>query len=150
MNIPLKSEKRKIHRSFKVKPVYLHITRPIKETGVRKISFFLSVLLVAACLSCVSCMTEIKPVLKPRVVPIAQRIADQQKWLDQDIAARAITPAQAQPVRVRLRQIKAKYELLRSAGTLTHSDSVTINRMLDGTSEQIFKIATKIRGGVAR
>lgn len=145
MNIALKSEKRKTRRTFDVKPIDFPATPSIKETDVRKISFFMPVLLALACVSC-NRLAEVKPVLKPKVVPVAQRIADQQKWLDQDIAARAITPAQAKPVRARLAQIKKKYDLLRSTGTPTHGDLAAINRMLDKTSEQIFRISTKMRG----
>ncbi len=113
---------------------------------MRKNSFFISVLLVAACAACVSCITEVKPFLKPKVVPIAQRIADQEKWLDQDIAAKAITVGNAIPVRAKLAQIKKKYDLLRSIGTLTPEESKSINQMLDKTSEQIFRLGAKRHG----
>ncbi|MDR3556395.1 MAG: hypothetical protein P4L55_16695 [Syntrophobacteraceae bacterium] len=110
---------------------------------MRKISFFMSVLLVGACVSCVSCMTEIKPVLKPREVSIAQRIVEQQNWVDQDIAAKAMTVKKAKPIRAKLQQIKTKYDRLQSAGMLTQEDSKAINRMLDETSEKIFRDSMK-------
>lgn len=146
MYIPLKSEKRNRHRTFDVKPIYFPFTRRIKETDVRKISFFLSVLLALSCVSCASRFAEVKPLLKPRVIPIAQRIADQQKWLDQDIASKAITKAKARPVRSSLAQIKKTYVLLRSAGKLTPRDSENINQMLDKTSEVIFLMSSKKEG----
>ena len=120
----------------------------IKETDVRKINFFIFifVLVIAPCLSCVSCMTEVKPVLKPRVVPIAQRIADQEMWLDQDVADKAINPGQAKPIRDKLGEIKKQYDRRQSAGTLTRGDSEDLNRMLDKTSDQIFRISTKGSG----
>jgi hypothetical protein len=118
----------------------------IKDTDVRKISFFMVVLLVGACVSCVSCMTEIKPVLKTRELTIPQRIVEQQDWLDQDIAAKAMTAKKAKPIRAKLQQIKAKYDRLQSAGTLTQEDSKAINRMLDETSEKIFRASMKTPG----
>ena len=122
------------------------VLHPIKETDVRKISFLMPVLLVAACVSCVSCMPDIKPLLKPRVIPLAQRIADQQRWIDKDITAKAMTVAQAKPIRAKLAQIKKKYDVLRAAGPLTPADSEAINKMLDKTSDQIFRISTKVKG----
>jgi septal ring factor EnvC (AmiA/AmiB activator) len=118
----------------------------IKDTDVRKISFFLVVLLVGACVSCVSCMTEIKPVLKARELSIPQRIVEQQDWLDQDIAAKAMTAKKAKPIRAKLKQIKTKYDRLQTAGTLTQEDSKAINRMLDETSEKIFRSSMKTPG----
>lgn len=110
---------------------------------MRKIGFLALVLLVASCASCASHITEVKPLLKPRVLSIAQRIADQEKWLDQGIAEKTIKPVQAKPIRARLVQIREKYERLRSLGPLTREDSDAINGMLDQTSEQIFRIGTK-------
>lgn len=99
---------------------------------MRKIILIMSVFLVAACIS------EIKPILKPADVDIPHRIADQQKWLDQDIASKAITPKDALPIRNKLKQIKEKYDRLKSAGALTPKDSEAIKQMLDQTSESIF------------
>ncbi len=110
---------------------------------MRKISCLLSVVLALACVSC-GRLTEVKPLLKPRAVTITQRIADQEKWLGQDLAAGAITPAQAQAVRTRIEQIRVRYDRLKSAGTLTPADSENINRMLDKTSEQIFRTSTRM------
>lgn len=52
-------------------------------------------------------------------------------------------PVQAKPIRERLVQIKGKYERLRSLGPLTREDFEAITRMLDQTSERIFRIGTK-------
>ncbi len=104
---------------------------------MRKIILIMSVFLVAACIS------EVKPILKPTEVDIPNRIANQQKWLDQDIAAKAITPKNAFPIRDKLNQIKEKYDRLQSAGALTAKDSKEINRMLDETSELIFQLKQK-------
>ena len=91
-----------------------------------------------------ACMTEIKPVLKPvEVAGIPDRITDQQKWLDQDIAAKAITREEAKPVRDKIDQIKQKYDRLQSAGTLTPKDSEAINKMLDESSQSIFFLTQK-------
>jgi len=97
----------------------------------------MSVFLVAACIS------EIKPYLKPAEVDIPNRIANQQKWLDQDIAAKAITPENAFPIKKKLKQIKENYDRLQSAGALTAKDSQAINQMLDQTSELIFRVGQK-------
>jgi hypothetical protein len=107
--------------------------------NVRKIILVISVFLVAACIS------EIKPVLKPTEVDIPNRIANQQKWLDQDITAKAITPKDALPVKDKLKQIKEKYDRLQSAGALTAKDCEAVNRMLDETSEKIFELKQKRR-----
>ena len=105
---------------------------------MRKIILIMSVFLVAACIS------EIKPVLKPAEVDIIpNRIANQQKWLDQDIAAKAITPENAIPIKKKLKQIKENYDRLQSAGALTAKDSQAINQMLDQTSELIFRSKEK-------
>jgi hypothetical protein len=109
-----------------------------KGADVRKIILIMSVFLVAACIS------EIKPVLKPAEVDIIpNRIANQQKWLDQDIAAKAITPENAIPIKKKLKQIKENYDRLQSAGALTAKDSQAINQMLDQTSELIFRSKEK-------
>jgi hypothetical protein len=113
---------------------------------VRKINFFLLALLAMACASCGSRLSEVKPLLKPREVPIAQRIADQEKWLVQDVTAKTITAVQARPIRIKLEQIKKDYDRLKATGPLTHTDTETLNRALDQTSEQIFRISTKPRG----
>lgn len=104
---------------------------------MRKIILIMSVFLVAACIS------EVKPVLKPAEVDIPNRIANQQKWLDQDIAAKAITREKAIPITKKLKQIKENYDRLQSAGALTAKDSQAINRMLDETSELIFRSKEK-------
>ena len=101
---------------------------------MRKIILIMSVLLVSACIS------EVKPILKPVEVDIPNRIADQQKWLDQDIAAKAITQDDARPIRDKLNKINERYNRLQSAGTLTPEDSKTISRMLDETSDMIFRL----------
>ncbi len=106
---------------------------------MRKIMIMMSVFLLAACIS------EVKPILKPTEVDIPNRIADQQKWLDQDIAAKAITRRKAMPITNKLKQIKEKYDLLQSAGPLTAKDSAEINRMLDKTSEAIFRAKQKVQ-----
>ena len=107
---------------------------------MKKIVLILSVFLVAACIS------EIKPILKPKEVDIPNRIADQLKWLDQDLASKSVTPKEAKeaiPIRDKIKQIKEKYDRLQSAGPLTTKDSQAINRMLDQTSEMIFRLTLK-------
>ncbi len=107
---------------------------------MRKIILIMSVFLLAACIS------EVKPILKPTEVDIPNRIANQQKWLDQDIASKAVPPRdikEANSIRDKLKQIKEKYDRLQSAGALTAKDSEAINRMLDQTSELIFRLTLK-------
>ncbi|HYA43645.1 MAG TPA: hypothetical protein VEF34_20260 [Syntrophobacteraceae bacterium] len=101
---------------------------------MRKASLIIAVFLVTAC------MSEIKPVLKPVEVDIANRIADQNKWLDQDIAAKAISREDAKPIRDKLNQIKERYDQLQSAGALRPKDREAINKMLDETSDAIFRL----------
>lgn len=104
---------------------------------MRKIILIMSVFLVAACIS------EIKPILKPTEVDIPNRIANQLKWLDQDVAAKTITRQDASTIKEKLKQIKEKYDRLQSAGALTAKDSEAINRMIDQTSELIFVLKQK-------
>jgi hypothetical protein len=107
---------------------------------VRKIILIMSVFLVAACIP------EIQPILKPTEVDIPNRIANQQKWLDLDIASKTMAPKEAKeaiPIKDKLKQIKEKYDRLQSAGALTAKDSEAINRMLDQTSELIFQLKLK-------
>lgn len=110
---------------------------------MRKISCLLAVLSALACVSC-GRLTEVKPLLKPGAVTITQRIADQEKWIGQDLAAGALKPAQAREIRTCIEQIRKKYDLLKAGGTLTRADSENINQMLDQTSEQIFRMSTKM------
>jgi len=101
---------------------------------VGKISLvFMTVFLVAAC------MAEVKPILKPVEVDIPTRIANQQKWLEQDMKV-TIPRDLAIPVQKQLAQIKENYDRLQSAGALTAKDIEAINRMLDETSEEIFRL----------
>jgi hypothetical protein len=88
-------------------------------------------------------MPEVKPILKPRVVPIDQRIAEQEKWLDQDIAYKAMPPLQARALRGKVEQIEKKYKAFQAAGKLTPEESQAINRMLDDTSDQIYRSTKK-------
>jgi len=97
----------------------------------------MAVFLVAACVS------EIKPILKPTETDIPTRIANQQKWLEQDIAAKAVMREDALPVQKKLNLIKDKYNRLQSVGALTARDSESLNKMLDETSESIFKLSQK-------
>ncbi len=117
---------------------------------MRKSSFFVLILLFGACLSCASCLTEVKPILKPKTVSIDQRISDQEKWLDQDIRAKATTAVKTRPIRDSIEKIKKKYNAFQSSGTLTQEDRDAINRMLDKTSEQIFRLKSKTPGLRAR
>ncbi|MGC9195632.1 MAG: hypothetical protein ACP5IL_09280 [Syntrophobacteraceae bacterium] len=103
---------------------------------MRKISFATLFVLVVA--SCFSCMPEVQPILKPRVLSIDQRIAEQEKWLDQYIADKAIPAPQARVIRDKIEQIRGKYKAFQAAGKLTPEQARAINRMLDDTSEQIF------------
>ncbi len=112
---------------------------------MRKISgclILLSFFWVAACLS------EVKPLLKPTQVDIPNRIANQQKWLNQAIASKEISRGEGQPVRHELEKIKEKYNLLQSRGELTVKDSETINRMLDECSDLFFRIRQKRQKGL--
>lgn len=113
----------------------------IKETNVRKTSFAILSVLVA--LSCFSCMPEIQPILKPRTVSIDQRIAEQEKWLNQYIADKTIPAPKAKILRNKVEKIKAKYKKFQAAGKLTPEQSRSINKMLDDTSDQIFRSTKK-------
>jgi hypothetical protein len=104
---------------------------------VRKIILIMSVFFVTACIS------EIKPILRPTEVDIPNRIANQQKWLDQDVAAKSTTLKDANTIRDKIKQIKEKYDRLQSAGALTPKDADAINKMLDQTSELIFLFRQK-------
>ena len=89
-------------------------------------------------------MSEIKPILKPAPeADIATRIANQQKWVDEAIAHKELSPETLRPVQAKLNQIKAKYSKLQSAGTLTAKDSKEINRMLDESSDMLFRLRQK-------
>jgi hypothetical protein len=109
---------------------------------VRKIILIMSVFLVAACIS------ETTPVLKPKEVAIPIRLANLQKWLDQDVASKKISLQDAIPITDKLKQIKEKYDRLQSAGALTAKDSEAINRLLDKTSELIFQTKEKRQKGM--
>jgi hypothetical protein len=87
-----------------------------------------------------SCVSEIKPILKPAEVDIPTRVAEQQKWLDQYIKTYVISRADALPIQKELGQIKEKYDRLKSAGTITDKDSKSLNRKLDETSDLIFRL----------
>ena len=107
---------------------------------MRKIMLIMSVFLVAACIS------EVKPVLRPAEVDIPNRIADQLKWLDQDLEAKSINTQDAILLKRKIKVIQEKYDRLQSAGALTAKDSAEISKMLDKTSELIFLFA-KSKGG---
>ena len=90
-----------------------------------------------------ACMSEVKPLLKPTEVDIPNRIANLQKWVDEDIALAQTTRENAFPIQKKLYEIKVKYNGLLSAGPLTAKDSETINRMLDETSDALFRLTQK-------
>ncbi len=90
-----------------------------------------------------ACISEVKPVLKPAELDIPSRIANQQKSIEQGIAARQLTRDEAKPVQDKLNQIKEKYNRLKNAGTLTAKDSESLNRMLDQSSGMLFRIMQK-------
>jgi len=92
-------------------------------------------------------MSEVKPILKPSQVDIPTRIANQQKWLDEDIALKAISRENAKPIQDKLNQIKQKYNRLQSAGALTAKDSKELNQMLDQCSESVFRLTQKVQKG---
>ncbi len=104
---------------------------------MRKIILIMSVFLFTACIS------EIKPILRPAEVDIPTRIANQQKWLAQDVAAKIIVPQDAAVIKGKLKEIKEKYDRLQSAGVLTARDSDAINKMLDKSSELLFVYTQK-------
>ena len=108
---------------------------------MRTIYLIMAAFLVAAC------MSETKPYLKHVEVDIPARIANLQKWLDQDVAAKTIDYPDAKAVREKLDRIKENYNRLQSAGPLTPKDSEEINRMLDQTSDRIFRLDQKKRKG---
>ncbi|MGO9019323.1 MAG: hypothetical protein ACLQVJ_13345 [Syntrophobacteraceae bacterium] len=105
---------------------------------MRKIILIMSVFLVAAC-----SITEVKPYLKPAEVDIPNRIAEQQKWLEQYVASKVIPFEEANPIKDKLKKVKDNYDRLQAAGGPTAKDSREINRMLDQTSELIFRAAQK-------
>jgi hypothetical protein len=101
-------------------------------------SLIVTVFLVAACL------TEAKPYLKPaQQHDIPHRIANLQKWLDQDITAKAISGVDAKPIQDKLNKVKEKYDRLQSAGALSAKDSEAISKTLDEISDLIFRTALK-------
>ncbi len=106
---------------------------------MRKIILIMLFFLVAACNS------EIKPYLKPAPeADIPTRIANQQKWLTEAIARRELPyGSDASPIQIKLNKIKEKYSKLQSAGTLTDKDSKEINKMLDETSDMVFRLRQK-------
>ena len=106
---------------------------------MRKIILIMSVFLVAACIS------EVKPILKPAEFDIPTRITNLEKWLAQDIAAKAIAPQDASRVKDKVKQIKEKYGRLQSAGPLTAKDSDAINRAIDQTLDLMFVLRQKQR-----
>lgn len=108
-------------------------------TDMRKASLIIAFFLLTACI------TEIKPLLKPVEVDIPNRIADQRKWLDQDIAAKTMSREDAKPIRDKLIQIEEKYGRLQSAGALTPKDREAMNKMLDESSDSIFRLSQKTK-----
>lgn len=105
---------------------------------MRIIILIMTIFLVAGC------MTEIKPYLKQsEVMDIPGRIASQERWLAQDVDQKAITLIDAKPIQKKLKQIKEKYDRLRSAGALGDKDSKELNGMLDQTSDSIFRLTQK-------
>jgi hypothetical protein len=62
-------------------------------------------------------------------VDTATKIANQQKWLDQAIAAKQVTRAETKPIQEKLNQVKEKFNKLQAEGTLTAKDSQEINRI---------------------
>ena len=93
-----------------------------------------------------ACMSEVKPILKPtQQLDIPARIADEQKWVDEAVASKALTFKEARPVQEKLYQIKVKYNTLLSTGKLTAKDCDAINQMLDECSDLLFRIEQKKR-----
>jgi hypothetical protein len=118
------------------------LTYTPEGANVRKISLVMAVFLVTACVS------EVKPVLKPVEVDIPVRIAYQQKWLDEDIASKTVRREDAKPALDKINQIKEKYDRLQSAGGLMPEDSEEINRMLDESSDLIFRLEQSRRKSI--
>jgi len=93
-----------------------------------------------------ACMSEIKPYLKPApVADIPTRIANQEKWLGEAISHKELSAEALRPVQAKLNEIKAKYSKLQSAGALTDKDSKQINRMLDESSDMVFRLRQKMQ-----
>ena len=92
-----------------------------------------------------ACNSEIKPILKPAPeADIPTRIANQQKWLTEAVAHKEFgIGSDPSPIQKKLNQIKEKYSKLQSGGTLTEKDSKEINKMLDETSDMVFRLRQK-------
>ncbi len=103
---------------------------------MRNVNFCL--VLVIVCLT--ACISEVKPILKPAELDVPARIANQLKWLDQGIASGEYTREAAKPIQERLYKIREKYNKMQASGALSARDSESLSRMLDETSEMIFRI----------
>ena len=90
-------------------------------------------------------MSEIKPILKPVDVDLQTRISGQQKELDLGIKAREFTRDQAKPIQDSLNRIKEQHDRLKAREALTPKEIKTLSRMLDETSDQIFRLTQKIK-----
>ena len=95
--------------------------------------------LVLILLCTAGCASEVKPLLKPVESDIPTRIANQQKWLNQDVALHALTREKAQPIQENLNRIKERYNGLQAQGSISPKDSDSINRMLDENSDLMFR-----------
>ena len=101
---------------------------------MKTVAFVILVLFSAA-----ACMSEVKPLLKPAESDIPTRIATQQKWLDQNIAAHALTREQAEPIKENLDRIRERYDRLSAQGTISPKDADSLSRMLDENSDRLFR-----------
>ena len=99
--------------------------------------------LVLILLCTAGCVSEVKPLLKPVESDIPTRIANQQKWIDQDIALHALTREKAQPIQENLNRIKERYNQLQAQGTISPKDSDSISHMLDENSDLMFRSAPR-------
>jgi hypothetical protein len=104
-------------------------------------------LLVLVVFCAAGCVSEVKPLLKPVESDIPTRIANQQKWIDQDIALHALTREKAQPIQENLNRIKERYNKLQAQGTISPKDADALNRMLDDNSDRMFRAEPKRQKG---
>lgn len=92
-----------------------------------------------------ACVSDVKPLLKPTESDIGTRIATQQKWLSQEVAAHSFPQEHARIIQENLDRIKEKYSRAQAQGALTPKETESLSAMLDKNSEAIFRAKQKIR-----
>jgi hypothetical protein len=106
------------------------------RSEVRKINGFIAVL---SFLIISACIPEVKPILKPTTLDIPTRIANEQKWIDEAVAAKALTFNDSKPIQEELYKIKEKYNQMLSSGKLSAKDEKTMNELLDKWGDRLFR-----------